>query len=256
MNTLDEILATAHNLKSPLLAIERLSERLLEDEDSLSERSRRKLELIYESALKASGYMEGLDLSCERTLQEGGSTTSVNLAELAREVVENCKGTAESKAQTLHFAVSHSESVEDCVVFGDPSQLRKAMSNLVDNALKYSPEGDTVEVWVGRFGGQVAFSVTDNGPGLTPGDQDRLFEPFEQGSAIPTGGESSSGLGLYLVEQILRRHDGTVEVDSEEGEGSTFTLLFPSASPESSSSTTASDSQPEAADASTTRTVA
>lgn len=203
---LDQILATAHDLKSPLLAVERLSEQLLEDEESLPERSRRKLELIYESALKASGYLEDLNLACDCASKDSSPTTSVNLAELAREVVESCRGHAESKAQTLHLAVSHSQGVEDCFVSGDPSQLRKAMSNLVDNALKYSPDGETIEVWVGRFGDQVAFSVSDNGPGLEPSEQDRLFEPFEQGSAAPTGEEASSGLGLYLVELLSVVH--------------------------------------------------
>jgi signal transduction histidine kinase len=252
MDPLDEILATVHDLKSPLLAIERLSERLLEHEESLSEQSQRKLELIYESALKASGYLEDLNVSCDCASDESTDTGTVNLVHLAREVVERCKGHAESKAQTLHLAVSHSQGVQDCVVSGKPSQLRKAMTNLVDNALKYSPDGETVEVWVSRCEEGVAFSVSDNGPGLEPGEHDRLFEPFEQGRARPTGEEGASGLGLYLVKQILRRHGGDIEVESTEGKGSTFTLLFPPVSSGASSSASGQESQVEAADASTT----
>ncbi len=104
------------------------------------------------------------------------------------------------------------------------------MKNIVNNALKYSPRGETVDVRVQKAGTEVRFSVSDSGPGLNEDDLDRLFKPFQRLAQQPTDGEVSLGLGLYLVNEIISRHDGEVDVETTKGEGSTFTLVLPTAS--------------------------
>jgi signal transduction histidine kinase len=121
------------------------------------------------------------------------------------------------------------------VVEGDKRKLREAVANLVSNALKYSPPGEEVQVHVDRRDGQVQVAVVDSGPGLNENDRQRLFAPFQRLSAEPTGGESSSGLGLYIVKQVADLHEGTVDVETEVGAGSTFTLVLPATAPSSAS---------------------
>ena len=236
MDPLETLLTITHDIKNPLLAIRRLSERLLEDSDSLPEDARRRLALIHDSAEEASRYIEDLDVSSTLTApDEGYSPEPVDLAELTREVVNSFRPNAECKSQSLHYSVSPSASDADYTVRGDPLQLREAMNNLVSNALKISPSGSPVEVQVRRTTETVCFSVADEGPGVSRSEQKRLFEPLYQAGPAPTGEEETSGVGLYIVKRIVEKHDGEVDVESEKGVGSTFRLRFPAASATTSS---------------------
>ncbi|WP_232798335.1 sensor histidine kinase [Salinibacter altiplanensis] len=141
-------------------------------------------------------------------------------------MVESFQPHAEYKDQALRRA----EFAEEAVVIGDEVRLLEAMKNIVNNALKYSPRGETVDVRVQKAEAEVRFSVSDSGPGLNEDDLDRLFKPFQRLAQQPTDGEVSLGLGLYLVNEIISRHDGEVDVETTKGEGSTFTLVLPTAS--------------------------
>ena len=98
---------------------------------------------------------------------------------------------------------------------GDHDRLREAVDNLVSNAIKYSPIGGRIDVAVARKRGQAAIRVKDQGPGLSPEDMSRLFGRFQRLSAKPTGGESSTGLGLSIAKRIVELHGGTIEAESE-----------------------------------------
>lgn len=221
-----QLSAVLHELKNPILAIERLSDILLEKDQQLSSDAKRKIELIYTSAKEASSYLEDLDFSSPPVLADDFSFAPVDVAALAEQVVESFQPHAEYKDQTLRRA----EFAEEAMVIGDEVRLLEAMKNIVNNALKYSPYGETVEVRVLHTGDEVRFSVSDSGPGLDEEDLDRLFKPFQRLAQQPTDGEVSLGLGLYLVNEIISRHDGEVDVETAKGEGSTFTLILPAAS--------------------------
>lgn len=223
-NDTRQLSAVLHELKNPIVAIERLSDILLEKE-RLSSDTRRKLELIHTSAREASDYLEDFDFSSPPVLADNFSFEPVDIVALAEQVVESFQPHAEYKDQTLRRACF----AEDAMVIGDRVRLKEAMKNLVNNALKYSPHGETVEVRVTRSEEEVRFSVSDSGPGLKEGDLEHLFKPFQRLTHQPTDGEVSLGLGLYLVRQIINRHDGEVDVETSEGEGSTFTLILPAA---------------------------
>jgi signal transduction histidine kinase len=221
-----QLSAVLHELKNPILAIERLSDILLEKDQELSSDARRKLELIYTSAQEASSYLEDLDFSSPPVLSDSFSFEPVDITALAEQVVKSFQPHAEYKDQTLRRA----EFAEQAMVVGDKVRLQEAMKNIVNNALKYSPHGETVEVSVVQTEDEVRFSVSDSGPGLDEEDLDRLFKPFQRLAQQPTDGEISLGLGLYLVEEIISRHGGEVDVETVKGEGSTFTLILPPAS--------------------------
>jgi signal transduction histidine kinase len=113
-------------------------------------------------------------------------------------------------------------------VRGDRERLRQVLTNLIDNAIKYSPAGDEVEVNVQPEHAAVRISVTDRGPGI-PYDQQRLiFEKFGR-SNVPGGSKPGTGLGLFIARSFAEAHGGTVEVYSRPGEGATFTLSLPTA---------------------------
>jgi signal transduction histidine kinase len=111
------------------------------------------------------------------------------------------------------------------IVRGDPERLRQIFGNLIDNAVKYSPAGQTVEVRVAQSNGAVLVSVTDHGPGIRAADQRLIFEKF--GRVAAGNSKPGSGLGLYIARSIAETHGGTIAVSSAPGRGSTFTVKLP-----------------------------
>jgi signal transduction histidine kinase len=219
----------AHDLKNPLFGIRALSEIVLET-GGLPEKSERKLTLIRDSADDTLRLIEDLLATAATSEQTERAHQEVDLAALAQWVVRSFDPQADRKDQTLSCDV---QTDTPCVVEGDKRKLREAVANLVSNALKYSPPGAVVEMYVDQCDDRVQVAVVDSGPGLSEIDRQRLFAPFQRLSAEPTGGEGSSGLGLYIVKQIIDAHGGTIDVVTELGEGSTFTLLLPAITPTS-----------------------
>lgn len=95
------------------------------------------------------------------------------------------------------------------------------------NALKYSPSGSEVRVGVRSVPGAAEIQVADSGQGIAPGELDLLFRKFSRTSAHSMHGEKSTGLGLYIVKMLVDLHGGSVRVDSQRGQGSTFTIMLP-----------------------------
>jgi signal transduction histidine kinase len=218
----------AHDLKNPLFGIRALSEIVLETE-ALSDKNERKLTLIRQSADETLHLIDGLLTTAASAAQAERDPERVDLAALTQWVVRSFEPQAERKDQVLSCTV---DRAAPCVVRGDRRTLREAVANLVGNALKYSPPGEAVDVRVDGRGEGVQVAVSDDGPGLSERDQQRMFAPFQRLSPEPTGGEGSSGLGLYIVKEIVDQHGGTIEVDSAPGEGSTFVLNLPAATSE------------------------
>jgi signal transduction histidine kinase/DNA-binding NarL/FixJ family response regulator len=145
---------------------------------------------------------------------------SIDFGQLARNVVEANKPMAERKSQVISYACD-----EGMIVECDIDRMRDAMDNLVSNAIKYSQVRGEIHVDTRIEGREVLFSVRDSGPGLMPDDKSRLFGRFQRLSAQPTGGETSTGLGLAIAKRIVDLHGGTIRADSAgPGHGSTFSI--------------------------------
>ena len=113
------------------------------------------------------------------------------------------------------------------LVAADAEKVGIAFHNLVDNAIKYTPKGGTVSVDFTVEEDEVIFAIKDTGYGIPEVEQDRIFSKFYRGSNIQTVQADGSGLGLYIVHEIISRHDGRVDFESSEGNGTTFTISIP-----------------------------
>jgi signal transduction histidine kinase len=118
---------------------------------------------------------------------------------------------------------------EAAVALADEDKLRQVLVNLLDNAVKYSPDGGEVAVELGSAPGLVTLTVRDSGLGIPPGEQDRIFEKFYRLDPALTRGVGGSGLGLYISRELVSRMGGRMSVRSRLGEGATFTVELPSA---------------------------
>ena len=131
----------------------------------------------------------------------------------------------QARANGLTLRLDHTEDVT--VVVGDASLLRRVISNLVDNAIKYTLEGGTVTVGWETHGDRVLISVADTGVGIAKADHVRLFEKFSRIKRRETINIKGSGLGLAIVKSIVERHHGRVWVESELGQGCIFYVELP-----------------------------
>ena len=118
-------------------------------------------------------------------------------------------------------------------VQGDPTLLQQAIMNLIDNAIKYTEPGGKVQVGISQRDDQLLIGVRDDGIGIAPIDQPRLFERFFRAARRDTRKQRGSGLGLAIVKSIAERHGGRVWLESELGKGSTFYMLIPLSQPSS-----------------------
>lgn len=155
------------------------------------------------------------------------SALQLQLARLdLREVVHEAVRSLEPLAGERHRLVTETPGAP-VEVTGDRSRLSMIVSNLVHNALKYSPSGGEVRVSCRAAGGRATVAVTDEGVGIAAADLDRLFTRFGRIATPETAGIAGTGLGLYLARDLAHRHGGEVTVVSEPGRGSTFTLSLP-----------------------------
>ena len=124
---------------------------------------------------------------------------------------------------SLHVAPESS-----CEILCDENRLRQIIVNLVDNAIKYSPDGGDVEIRFEARNGECLIEVVDEGLGIPSSECERIFEKFYRLDPEQRRGVGGSGLGLYICRELVERMNGRIEVESEPGRGSRFTVALPS----------------------------
>jgi signal transduction histidine kinase len=227
----NEILGTvAHDLKNPLGVILGRTEMLkdlvggamasrdgaIAQVDHIRDAARRLTSMV--DRLISDAMADAFDITIRRE--------AVDISALVQEIVAANQPSAANKQQTITVSPSP-EQVTMC----DADRIREAIDNLVSNAIKYSPVGGKIMLSVSRNDEELLIHVTDDGAGLSPEDIGRLFGRFQRLSAKPTGGESSTGLGLSIVKRIIDMHGGKVSATSAgPGQGATFTIALPATS--------------------------
>ena len=145
-----------------------------------------------------------------------------------RDVVEDVVNLT-SIADQRRIKTSWIGDPEKLVAIGDPAELDILVTNLVTNAMKYSDDDSTVTLTLSRQGDEVCFECADEGIGISAADQSQLFREFFRSDKAEVKAQAGTGLGLTIVDRIVARHLGRIEVDSELGRGSTFRIFLPAA---------------------------
>jgi signal transduction histidine kinase len=229
----------SHELRTPLTTIKALTRLLMRE--GLDESKRRE-------------YIETISVECDRQIDfvlnlldlsriEGGvlrvTHQRVDVQEVISSVVKSETRSAEKRRHDLRLDTN----LKVPAVCADPKELRRVLSNIVENAIKYTPDGGRIVLSALQQNGHVAISVTDNGRGIPPEDMPILFDKFHRGRPAPhseamrgatTDAEfledadvSGVGLGLYLARNVMEQMGGRITVESEVGRGSTFKLHLP-----------------------------
>jgi signal transduction histidine kinase len=212
----------AHDLRNPLSALS-LSVSLIDPNAPLppEPRIRRTIELVRRQLKKLERMVSDfMDMTKVEAGQLELQVEPSDLRQLARDVVSLFEAT--EPEQRIELVLADGPIELEC----DPLRVEQVMSNLISNALKYSPSARKIEVTLEREGGEACFSVRDYGIGISEEDQRRLFEPFQR-AGLSKDTIPGAGLGLYVVQRLVQAHSGRIEVASAPGEGARFTVRLP-----------------------------
>jgi signal transduction histidine kinase len=226
-----DLLSTiSHELRTPLTAIRTSAGLLLDPASNPTDAQRRQLvEAIARNGERMQRLVgDILELSRFRSGSVQLQLRRFRAAAMAHDTIALVAPLGATRGQRLDLV---DEVGPEHAVYGDHRRLEQALLNLVSNAQKFAPDGGTVTLSVRERGDDTAWAVTDDGPGIPARDQERLFERFFVGRNDRPGPREGVGLGLPTALAIAQAHDGTIEVDSAPGHGSTFTLVVPTHGP-------------------------
>jgi signal transduction histidine kinase len=219
----DFVSAVSHEFRSPLTSLRQLSEMLAEGR-VVAERHQLYFDTLVKETARLQRLVEGLlhfgrmDAGARQYRFE-----ELDAGGLVRRVVSEL----EPHAAALGRRIEATGAPQACMIEADPEAISVALRNLLDNALKYSPDQPAVWVeWEGRDS-WIAIRVRDKGLGIPAAERNAIFRRFVRGSAAKAANAKGSGLGLAMVRHIVAAHGGQVVVASEPGEGSEFTMLLP-----------------------------
>ncbi|MCF6376119.1 GAF domain-containing sensor histidine kinase [Nocardioides KLBMP 9356] len=216
----------AHELRTPLFSMTANLELL--DVDSLEPEDQRSVAAASRGAERMRVVIEDL-LTMARIAdpQREFVPEQVDLRQVLLDVTEECHHAAAAKSQECRIDTPD----EPVHVAGNPQELHRMLANLASNAIKYSPRGAGIDVRLARVDGLVRVSITDPGIGISERDRDHLFREFFRSTNPQALSVPGTGMGLAIVDRIVRRHSGHVDVVSELGEGTTVSVTLPSLDP-------------------------
>jgi two-component system phosphate regulon sensor histidine kinase PhoR len=217
----DFVANASHELRSPLTVISGYVEELAEDR-KLAPEWREPVADMRRQALRMREIVEDLlELSRLEATADEAEMTPVDVAGLLEQLVREAR-TAAAAAPRFELDIDYA-----CALRGSETELHSIASNLISNAVKYTPPEGTITVRWGREPGGAALAVCDTGIGIAPEHLPRLTERFYRVDRARARAKGGSGLGLSIVKHALQRHGGRLEIQSEEAKGSTFTAHFP-----------------------------
>jgi two-component system sensor histidine kinase SenX3 len=217
----------SHELKTPIGALHLLAEAVHDaagDPDAVRHFAQR---MQRESLRLSALVQEIINLSRLQSAEGLHAPAPVQVDEVVADAVDRHRLPA--GARSIDLVIGGDSGA---VVYGDHDLLVTAVRNLVDNAVAYSADGTRVSVVVRRADGLVEIAVSDQGIGITAGDQDRIFERFYRVDPARSRATGGTGLGLSIVKHVAANHGGEVTLWSVPGQGSTFTLRLPESSPQ------------------------
>jgi two-component system sensor histidine kinase SenX3 len=224
----DFVANISHELKTPIGALSILSEAVLEASNDPAAIKNFASRMQIEATRLSDLVQEIINLSRLQDEDPLKNAAMWNLSSLVQEAIDESRLAADKRQIEMVF-----QEIEPCFALGDRSQLLMAISNLVENAINYSPNGTRVGISVSRNGALSEITVTDQGVGIPEKDLERIFERFYRVDPARSRETGGTGLGLSIVKHVAANHGGDITVWSMEGHGSTFTIRLPYVSPES-----------------------
>jgi two-component system sensor histidine kinase/response regulator len=212
----------SHDIKAPLNRVFALVQLMRLEESNLTDEQHDYLDKMHLVVADGLGLIR--NLADYRSLEYKNTELyleKVNLAQVMHLALRNFQSVAAKKKITLEC-----DAPKELLLESDHHCVIRIFENLVSNALKFSNEGTTVTISAGELNDTVFFSVQDEGPGFTPDDLKKLYGKFEKHTALPTGGESTTGLGLFIVKEMAEKIGAKVTCETEAGTGTIFTVVF------------------------------
>ena len=223
----DEFLSiAAHDLRNPLSSINLAVDMINSEEKPDRTTIREYTELIKISSSRMIALINDvLKIHTIGTDINKDSKAQIEVNPLVEESLQHFFEPARSKNIRIKTVLNRTIDL----LIGDSDNILRILDNLISNAIKYSPKNSSVIISTKQKNGNILISVRDQGPGISPAEQQKLFKKFSKLSNKPTGNESSTGLGLYIVKKICSTMNGSVRCESEAGCGSTFIVELPAA---------------------------
>jgi len=218
----DFVANISHELKTPIGALSILSEAVLEASDDPVAIARFATRMQAEAKRLSDLVQEIINLSRIQDIDPLKNAIPIVLSDLILQAMDESRLTAESREIKIEFLKN-----TDVTILGDESQLEMAISNLIENAINYSPNKTTVVVSLNRVDGLAEIKVKDQGIGISDENIERIFERFYRVDPARSRATGGTGLGLSIVKHIITNHGGDITVWSAQGEGSTFTMRLP-----------------------------
>lgn len=219
----DFIANLSHEIKTPLTVIRGYGETLLEEAGSLPENTRRHLEIIFRHVTDLEHLMENLlNLSRIESGKDELVLEKIPLKNFTDCLLDRFAHQAKIKEIQLHNEVSNKAPS----LKADSSKLNQILSNLVDNAIKYTPSGGNIWIRSSTKNGRCEIEVQDTGQGIPQEEQERIFERFYRIDKSRSRGSGGTGLGLSIVKHLMALHGGQIHVKSAEGNGTSFIVTF------------------------------
>jgi PAS domain S-box-containing protein len=222
----DFVATASHELRTPLAAVYGAARTLLRSDIEIpGEQRERFLEIIVSETERLTAIVSQILLAGQ--LEEGRVDVATSVTDL-RPLTESVLDSIRLRAPE-HVELRLAQNGATAVAIADEDKLRQVLVNLLDNAIKYSPEGGEVAVELAGGAGRVRLTVRDSGLGIPAGEQERIFEKFYRLDPDQTRGVGGSGLGLFISRELVSRMGGSLTVRSQPGEGAAFVVDLPAA---------------------------
>jgi two-component system sensor histidine kinase VicK len=210
----------AHDLRNPLAAVE--STAMIMEMEDMDDETRENINIIKASCVKARGIITDLLEAARNDDQSVIETTKIDLNLFVRKIIDSWKIHNEA-GNALVFTSAYIPLYAEV----NKEKFHRVMDNLISNAMKFSKQGDKINIHLDRENNKAVIEVKDHGLGIPKDMIPHLFDRFSKAGRTGLKGEQSTGLGLSIVKQIVERHKGKIEVQSEENKGSTFRISIP-----------------------------
>jgi len=211
----------SHDLRTPLTAINSNADAALRDAEGMRPADRERFESILHVAKQMTRLTDDLLLLARADQSIARELFAVDLSALIHEIVRFYHPSFDEHGIRLYEGVQPGNTV-----YGNPDQIKRILANLLENALRYTPAGGTVDITALRHRAYVAIHVKDTGIGIQPDHIERIFDRFWQADSARTR-SSGHGLGLAIARALARRHGGDIHVSSRPGHGSEFIVTLP-----------------------------